>query len=86
VEVVKTATVALVAPGRVVVEDRYTGVRREIEAAVVIDAGHRVPDLALWEAAGKAPVRVGDALAPRTVYEAVLEARRAVLAAEGEGR
>lgn len=86
VEVVKTATVGLVAPGRVVVEDRYTGVRRDIEAAVVIDAGHRIPDLALWEAAGKAPVRVGDALAPRTVYEAVLEARRAVLAAEGEGR
>jgi mycofactocin system FadH/OYE family oxidoreductase 1 len=86
VEIIRTALVALVRAEGVVVEDRYTGTRREIAAGLVVDAAHRVPDLALWEAAGKTPVRVGDVLAPRTVYEAILEARRAVLAAESGGR
>jgi len=85
VEIIKTAVPTRVEPGRVVVEDRYTGVCREVEAAFVVTAAHRLPELSLWEAAGKAAARVGDALAPRTVYEAFLEARRAVLAAERAG-
>jgi hypothetical protein len=86
VVIIKTAVVARVEPGRVVVEDRYTGVRRDVEASLVVNAAHRVPDLHLWSSAGKAAARVGDSLAPRTVHEAVLEARRAVLAAEREER
>ena len=57
--------------------------RREIAADWVVSAGHRVPDLDLWEATGKRFSRVGDAVAPRTIAEAVLEGRRAAMAVEG---
>jgi mycofactocin system FadH/OYE family oxidoreductase 1 len=57
------------------VEDKYTGLRRTIEAAALVDCGFRVPTEALPDA-----VQVGDAVAPRTIHEAVLEARRAALA------
>jgi 2,4-dienoyl-CoA reductase (NADPH2) len=70
----------VVSPGQLELEDRFTGQRRTLAAAAVVDAGFRVPDLVLWEATGC--VRAGDAVAPRTVYEAVLEARRAILALE----
>jgi 2,4-dienoyl-CoA reductase (NADPH2) len=86
VALVTVSEVAAVEPGRVVLEHRYTGARREVEAAWVVSAGHRVPDLGLWEHTGKRFPRVGDAVAPRTIYEAVLEGRRAALAVEGEGR
>ena len=62
--------------GRAVLEHVWTGERREIDCAVVLDCGHRLPEDALWAAHPDLP-RVGDCLAPRTVYEAVLEARRA---------
>jgi hypothetical protein len=66
------------------VEDVFTGDTREVAAAVVVDAGHRLPEDALWRAH---PVlaRAGDCVAPRTVYEAVLEGRRAALAVDGGG-
>jgi 2,4-dienoyl-CoA reductase (NADPH2) len=67
-----------VARGAVVVEDRFTGDRRSIDAAVVVDAGYRLPEDELWRATGVA--RAGDAVAPRTIYEAVLEGRRAAMA------
>ena len=66
-------------------EDRYTGERTDVPIAAVVDAGHRVPDEQLWEATGSRHARAGDAIAPRTVHEAVLEARRAALAVEGIG-
>ena len=66
-------------PTAAVVEDVFTGESKEIEAAVVIDAGHRLPEDSLWRAHPALP-RAGDAVAPRTVYEAVLEGRRAALA------
>lgn len=72
----------VVHPDGVGVEDRFTGERRTIPATVVIDAGHRLPDETLWTETGSTLVRIGDAVAPRTVYEAILEARRAVLALE----
>ncbi len=56
----------------VAVEDRYSGVRRAIACAAVIDCGFRVPTDPL----PGVNVQVGDAVAPRTVHEAVLEARR----------
>jgi 2,4-dienoyl-CoA reductase (NADPH2) len=55
------------------VEDLFGAGTRRVPAALVIDAGHRLP----------APVvemgAVGDAVAPRTIYQAVLEGRRAAL-------
>ncbi len=58
------------------VEDKYTGARRAIPCAAFVDCGFRLPS----EPIDGATVVVGDAVAPRTVYEAVLEARRAALA------
>jgi mycofactocin system FadH/OYE family oxidoreductase 1 len=69
-----------VLPGAAQVEDRFTGDVRSIEAVAVIDAGHRLPDDRLWMTGGGRWARVGDAVAPRSVHEAVLEARRAALA------
>ncbi len=62
--------------GRAVLEHVWTGERREIPCAAVIDCGHRLPDDALWRAHPHL-LRAGDCVAPRTVYEAVLEGRRA---------
>ncbi|MGH3342318.1 MAG: mycofactocin system FadH/OYE family oxidoreductase 1 [Carbonactinosporaceae bacterium] len=74
-----------VRPGRVAVEDVYTGATREIAAAFVVEAGHLLPDDALWRAHPRR-VRAGDAVAPRSAYEAVLEGRRAALALGDAGR
>lgn len=61
----------------VVLEDRFTGDRRTLEAGLLIDAGFRLPSVA--EASNDARLRVaGDAVAPRTILEAILEGRRAV--------
>jgi mycofactocin system FadH/OYE family oxidoreductase 1 len=57
------------------VEDRYSGQRRTIACAAVVDCGFRVPSEPIEGA-----VQIGDAVAPRTIHEAVLEARRAALA------
>lgn len=67
-----------VSRGVVILEDRFTGEHRTIEAAVVVDAGYRLPEDGLWRATGA--TRAGDAVAPRTIYEAVLEGRRAAMA------
>ncbi len=75
----KRSRLVAVTPSAAVVEDVFTGDAREIEAALVIDAGHRLPEDTLWRA-HPALCRAGDAVAPRTVYEAVLEGRRAALA------
>lgn len=65
------------ADASIVVEDRFTGERRPVAAAVLVDAGYRLPDDALWRATGERVRRAGDCVAPRTVYEATLEGRRA---------
>jgi mycofactocin system FadH/OYE family oxidoreductase 1 len=80
----KRSRLVTVTPAAAVVEDVYTGEVREIEAAVVIDAGHRLPEDTLWRA-HPARSRAGDAVAPRTIYEAVLEGRRAALALDAAG-
>jgi 2,4-dienoyl-CoA reductase (NADPH2) len=68
--------------GQLVVEleDRFTGTRRTVKAAAVVDCGFRLPDESLWQARGGRDLRAGDCVAPRTVHEAVLEGRRAALA------
>jgi 2,4-dienoyl-CoA reductase (NADPH2) len=67
-----------VSRGVVILEDRFTGEHRSIEAGVVVDAGFRLPEDELWRATGTR--RAGDAVAPRTIHEAVLEGRRAAMA------
>lgn len=62
--------------GEIEVEDRYTGARRVIACSAVVDCGFRLPT----EPLPGASVQVGDAVAPRTILEAVLEARRVALA------
>ena len=57
------------------VEDRYRGERRTIRCVALVDCGFRFPTAPLDGA-----VQIGDAVAPRTIHEAVLEARRAALA------
>jgi 2,4-dienoyl-CoA reductase (NADPH2) len=65
-----------VRPGEVEVEDRFTGQRRTIAAAAVVDCGFRLPD----DPRTDADLRAGDCVAPRTLHEAVLEGRRAAIA------
>ncbi len=62
------------AAGRLTCEDSMTAEGREIAAAAVVHCGHRLPEQSLGEEGA-----VGDAVAPRTAYEAVLEGRRAAL-------
>ncbi|HEY1989429.1 MAG TPA: mycofactocin system FadH/OYE family oxidoreductase 1 [Acidimicrobiales bacterium] len=64
--------------GRAQLEDVWTGERREIDAAVIIDCGHRLPEESLYQARPGTP-RAGDSVAPRTLLEAVLEGRRRAL-------
>ena len=62
--------------GAVEIEDRFTGVRRVIACAALVDCGFRLPSDPLPDA----DLLAGDCVAPRTIYEAVLEGRRAALA------
>ncbi|MEY2996241.1 MAG: hypothetical protein RLZZ39_1066, partial [Actinomycetota bacterium] len=75
--VVKRAVVRAVEPTdsgvRARVQDRFSGEVRTIDAAAVVDAGFRLPSAPMNEAHHV----VGDAVAPRTLLEAVLEGRRA---------
>jgi 2,4-dienoyl-CoA reductase (NADPH2) len=64
----------IVRPGDVEVEDRYSGERRTIACVALVDCGFRRPTAPIDGA-----IQIGDAVAPRTIHEAVLEARRAAL-------
>ena len=50
--------------------------------AVLVDAGYRLPDDELWRSTGERITRAGDAVAPRTIHEAILEGRRRALELE----
>ena len=58
--------------GAVEVQDRFSGERRTIECSALVDCGFRLPTEPIEAATAKA----GDCVAPRTIYETVLEARR----------
>jgi hypothetical protein len=64
-------------------EDRFDHARVTVPVAAVIDAGHRLPNDRLWNELSEHPEvqvwRAGDAVAPRTILEAVLEGRRVAL-------
>lgn len=76
--------------GAAVLENRFTGATESLKVAVVVNAGHRLPDESLWDATEELRtvggagygriVRAGDCVAPRTVHDAILEGRRAALA------
>ncbi len=60
----------------VVIEDRFSGQRRRIDASAFVDCGFRLPAAPL----GIGHLRAGDCVAPRTIHEAILEGRRAAMA------
>lgn len=62
----------------VVVEDRFSGQQRTIDAVAVIDCGFRLPTDAF--ATEPPTLAAGDCVAPRTVAEAILEGRRVAAA------
>ena len=82
VRIERRSIVLAVAAGRdgvgaeVVLRDRFSGERRTLAAAAVVDCGFRLPS----EPMAGVAARAGDCVAPRTVHEAVLEGRRAALA------
>ncbi|MGH9118116.1 MAG: 2,4-dienoyl-CoA reductase, partial [Acidimicrobiales bacterium] len=77
VTIERRSALRAVRPGEVELEHRFTGARRTIPAAAVVDAGFRLPG-----EPGPHDLRAGDCVAPRTIHEAVLEGRRAALALE----
>ncbi|MFM8267427.1 MAG: mycofactocin system FadH/OYE family oxidoreductase 1 [Ilumatobacteraceae bacterium] len=72
VRIERRAVVRAVTEVGVIADDRFTGERRIIPAAAVIDCGFRLPSAPLPGAHHAA----GDCVAPRTLLEAVLEGRR----------
>ncbi len=68
----------------VLLEDRWTGEQRTVGCAFVVHCGHRLPEQTLYLHRPGTP-RAGDCVAPRTVLEAVLEARRVALAVGAAG-
>ncbi len=81
VDVVRHSAVLDVCAGSVRLEDRYTGEKSESPAGLLVTAAYALPDDGL--ASSRPSVAVaGDAVAPRTAYEAVLEGRRAAQSLE----
>jgi hypothetical protein len=74
-----------VAEDHVLLEDRWTGEQRMVDCAFVVHCGRRLPEQTLYLHRPGTP-RAGDCVAPRTVLEAVLEARRAALAVGAAGQ
>ncbi|MET0188219.1 MAG: hypothetical protein ABW212_04415, partial [Pseudonocardia sediminis] len=72
------STLRSVTGGTARVEDVHTGAARDIPCDLVVDCSARLPEDTLWRAAPHR-LRAGDAVAPRTIAEAVREGRRAAL-------
>jgi 2,4-dienoyl-CoA reductase (NADPH2) len=68
----------VVRTGQIEVEDRFSGRRRTIACSALVDCGFRLPT----DPIAGADLHAGDCVAPRTIYEAVLEGRRAALAVD----
>lgn len=62
--------------GAIELQDRFSGERRTVACAALVDCGFRLPSDPIVDAIAQA----GDCVAPRTILEAVLEARRVALA------
>jgi len=76
VRVERRSILRAVRAGGVELQDRFSGERRTVPCVALVDCGFRLPT----EPLPAAHVQIGDAVAPRTIHEAVLEARRAALA------
>ncbi len=76
VEVVRRALLRSVGPDGARIQDRFSGETQLIDSAALVDCGFRLPA----EPTVRGAVRIGDCVAPRTIAEAVLEARRAAAA------
>jgi len=76
VQIEKRSLLRVVRAGEVELEDRYNGERRTVVCAALVDCGFRLPTPPIDHVAAQA----GDCVAPRTMLEAILEARRAALA------
>jgi len=76
VRIEKRSILRAVRAGEVELEDRFSGQRRVVPCAALVDCGFRLPTDPLDGAVAAA----GDCVAPRTIHEAILEARRAALA------
>lgn len=83
VRLIKRSVLRRVRADAVEVEDRLSGAREAIDAVALIDADHRLPEDRLWREAEGATARAGDAVAPRTVLQAVLEGRWAAVQLPG---
>jgi 2,4-dienoyl-CoA reductase (NADPH2) len=88
VDIVRRSTVRSAGPESVTIEHRDSGEVSVLTASMLVDAGHRLPDDALSKSvAAIRPVEVaGDAVAPRTILQAVLEGRRVAMALEQRAR
>jgi 2,4-dienoyl-CoA reductase (NADPH2) len=75
VRIERRALLRAVRAGSVDVEDRFSGLHRTISCVAVVDCGFRLPD----DPIETADHRAGDCVAPRTVYDAILEGRRVAL-------
>jgi hypothetical protein len=74
VRIERRALVRHVGVDHVVLEDRFSGATRRVDGvAAVVDCGFREPDPPMEGV----DVQIGDCVAPRTVHEAILDARRA---------
>lgn len=81
IRLVKRAQLRAVHADRITVEDRFGGGTHDLECRAVVACGHRLPDTAVDPDEHRP--QAGDRVAPRTIHEAVLEGRRAALAALG---
>jgi 2,4-dienoyl-CoA reductase (NADPH2) len=72
----KRSLLRAVGPGSVVLEDRFSGERRTVLCSALVDCGFRLPTDQITGAVA----RIGDCVAPRTIHEAILDARRAARA------
>ena len=76
------AVVRAARDGQVRLEDVWTGEQRTIDAAAIVDCGHRLPEESLY-LSRPGTLRAGDCVAPRGVLDAVLEGRRLAMAIGG---
>ncbi len=76
VQIERRSILRSVRKGEVELQDRFSGERRTIACAALIDCGFRLPT----EPIEGVIAQVGDCVAPRTIHETVLEARRVALA------
>lgn len=63
----------------------FTGETQRLDADLLIDASSRIPRDDLDVETGARPVRIGDAVAPRTIAEAIREGRAAAMALPSPG-